>query len=484
MLNQPLTRQFLAYILLPFLLIACSPQNASSSKTTTTNPIPDIQSSALQLPDFTALVAQEGPAVVNISTTSTISGRGGILTIPGIPENDPFYEFFRRFMPPAPSEYKTHSLGSGFIISEDGYILTNSHVVVNADAITVKLTDKREFKAKVVGSDQRTDIALLKINAKGLPKVTMGDPEKLRVGEWVAAIGSPFGFENSITAGIVSAKGRSLPDENYVPFIQTDVAINPGNSGGPLFNLKGEVVGINSQIFSRTGGYMGLSFAIPIDVAMNISDQLRTHGKISRGRLGIRIQEVTTDLASSFGLSQPNGALVASVDKGGPADKAGLAVGDIILKLDGKNVQNSSDLPLMVAAIKPGTKIKLQIWRKRASKDIDIVIGELPSEPLAQIQPSAPLAANKLGLVLSQPTQAQLRQLGIEHGLLVQEVHEPAAKAGIREGDILLAINNTEVTSVADANHILALTRSDQSIALLIKRGDMTLYIPVNPGDK
>lgn len=484
MLIKPLTRKFLAYILLPFLLIACSPQNASSSKTSVTNAVPDIQTPASLLPDFTGLIAQAGPSVVNISSTSTMRGGVGTLPIPGLPEGDPFYEFFRRFAPPAPSEYKAQSLGSGFIISEDGYILTNSHVIMNADAISVKLTDKREFKAKVVGSDQRTDIALLKINATGLPKVTVGQPEKLRVGEWVAAIGSPFGFENSITAGIVSAKGRSLPDENYVPFIQTDVAVNPGNSGGPLFNLKGQVVGINSQIFSRTGGYMGLSFAIPIDVAMNISDQLRKNGKVSRGRLGISIQEVTTDLAGSFGLSKPNGALVASIEKGSPADKAGIEVGDIILKLDGKNIQNSSDLPLLVAAIKPGTKVKLQIWRKKASKDMDIVVGELPSEVLAQIKPSALLAANKLGLVLSQPTQVQLRQLGIEQGLLVQEVQEPAATAGIREGDILLAINNTAVKSVAEADHILTLTRSDQTIALLIKRGDTTLYMPVNSEEK
>src|SRR4249920_3853300 len=305
---------------------------------------------AAQLPDFTDLVEKQGPAVVNISTTQSV--RNPLLPqIPNLQEDDPFYEFFRRFAPqPGPREFQSQSLGSGFIISQDGYILTNAHVVETADEITVKLTDKREFKAKVIGADRRTDIALIKIDAGGLPAVRFGDPTKLRVGEWVLAIGSPFGFENTVTAGIVSAKGRSLPQENYVPFIQTDVAVNPGNSGGPLFNLKGEVVGINSQIYSRTGGFMGLSFAIPIDVAMDISSQLRTAGRVSRGRIGVVIQEVTKELAESFGLPKPSGALVTGVEKGGPAEKGGVETGDIILRFDGKQVSASSDLPRIVGS--------------------------------------------------------------------------------------------------------------------------------------
>ena len=310
------------------------------------------------LPDFTELVEKQGPAVVNVSTTS--AARSGPQS--PVPEDDPFYDFFRRFGPPQPRDYEARSLGSGFIISADGYILTNAHVVEAAEDITVKLNDKREFKAKVIGSDRRTDVAVIKIEASGLPAVKIGDPERLKVGEWVLAIGSPFGFESTVTAGIVSAKGRSLPQENYVPFIQTDVAINPGNSGGPLFNLKGEVVGMNSQIYSRTGGFMGLSFAIPIDVAMDITNQLRTVGRISRGRIGVVIQEVTKELAESFGLPKAAGALVNSVEKGGPADKAGLEPSDVILKFEGKAVNSSSDLPRIVAQTRPGAKATVQIW--------------------------------------------------------------------------------------------------------------------------
>ena len=326
---------------------------------------------AAQLPDFTELVEKQGPAVVNISTTQ--AARNPLLPQgPSPQEDDPFYEFFRRFMPQpgpgAPREFQSQSLGSGFIISQDGYILTNAHVVETADEITVKLTDKREFKAKVIGADRRTDIALIKIDATGLPAVKVGDPGRLRVGEWVLAIGSPFGFENTVTAGIVSAKGRSLPQENYVPFIQTDVAVNPGNSGGPLFNLRGEVVGINSQIYSRTGGFMGLSFAIPIDVANDIAQQLRTTGKVSRGRIGVVIQPVTKELADGFGLPRPQGALVNSVEKGGPAEKAGVEPGDVILRFDGKPVASSEDLPRIVGATKPGSKVTMQLWRNKTCR--------------------------------------------------------------------------------------------------------------------
>src|SRR2546422_1297748 len=317
------------------------------------------------LPDFTRLVEDQGNAVVNISTTQAVRRTGALPQVPGM-EDEEVLEFFRRFIPrqpgpgqpgPGPSpRSESRSLGSGFIISQDGYVLTNAHVVEGADEITVKFTDKREFKAKVIGADKRTDIALIKIDATGLPAVRFGDPAKLKVGEWVVAIGSPFGFENTVTAGIVSAKGRSLPQENFVPFIQTDVAINPGNSGGPLFNMRGEVVGINSQIYSRTGGFMGLSFSIPIDVALDIQKQLRDKGRVARGRIGVVIQEVSKELAESFGLSRPVGALVNSVEKGGPAEKAGVETGDIILKFDGKPVSSSNELPRIVGNTKPGIK--------------------------------------------------------------------------------------------------------------------------------
>ena len=299
------------------------------------------------------------------------------------------FEFFKRFIPRqppggAPHDFESKSLGSGFVVSGDGYILTNAHVVDAADEIIVRLTDKREFKAKVIGADKRTDVALIKIEASNLPKVTLGDPSRLRVGEWVVAIGSPFGFDNTVTAGIVSAKGRSLPQENFVPFIQTDVAVNPGNSGGPLFNMKGEVVGINSQIYSRTGGFMGLSFAIPIDIAMEIQNQLRVSGKVSRGRIGVVIQEVTKELSDSFGLGKPQGALVSSVEKGGPADKAGIEAGDIILKFDGKSVGQSSDLPRIVGGTRPGTKSTVQVFRKGQIKDLNVAVAEIPEEKSTQ----------------------------------------------------------------------------------------------------
>ncbi|HSN39712.1 MAG TPA: Do family serine endopeptidase, partial [Burkholderiales bacterium] len=335
---------------------------------------------AAQLPDFTELVEKQGTAVVNISTTQ--SARSPLASqLPDLQEDDPFYEFFRRFVPnPGPREFQSQSLGSGFIISADGYIMTNAHVIDAADEVTVKLTDKREFKAKVIGADKRTDVALIKIDATGLPVVKVGDPARLKVGEWVVAIGSPFGFENTVTAGIVSAKGRSLPQENFVPFIQTDVAVNPGNSGGPLFNLRGEVVGINSQIYSRTGGFMGLSFAIPIDVASNIAQQLRTTGKVTRGRIGVVIQPVTKELAESFNLPKAQGALVNSVEKGGPADRAGIEPGDVILKFDGHAVSSSEDLPRMVGGSRPGSRVAIQIWRNKAVRDLQITVAELQDE--------------------------------------------------------------------------------------------------------
>ncbi|WP_333842698.1 DegQ family serine endoprotease [Pelomicrobium sp.] len=437
---------------------------------------------AKELPDFTGIVEQNAAAVVNVSTTQTVKSNAP--QFPNIPEDDPFYEFFRRFAPNfpyLPREFQSRSLGSGFVISPDGYILTNAHVVDSADEIIVKLVDKREFKAKVIGADKRTDVALIKIDAQGLPTVRFGDPNKLKVGEWVVAIGSPFGFEHSVTAGIVSAKGRSLPQENFVPFIQTDVAINPGNSGGPLFNMQGEVVGINSQIYSRTGGFMGLSFAIPIDVAMDVADQLRAHGKVRRGKLGVVIQEVTRDLAESFGLPKPAGALIASVEKGSPAEKAGLEVGDIIVKYDGKAVASSSDLPRMVGSTKPGTKVTVQVWRKGATKDIQVTVGELPEEQVARAsgrQGERGSAADRLGLVLSDLPADKKKELGLEGGVLVEDVKPgPAARAGIRPGDVILGINNEDIKSVEQFRKIVTGLEKGRHVALLVRRGESTTFL-------
>jgi len=433
---------------------------------------------AAQLPDFTDLVEKQGQAVVNVSTSQTVKGIAGM---PNIPEDDPMFEFFRRFMPPnqQPREQQSHSQGSGFIISGDGYILTNAHVVDGAEEITVKFTDKREFKAKLIGADKRTDVALIKIDAQNLTKVNMGDPSKLRVGEWVVAIGSPFGFENSVTAGIVSAKGRSLPQENFVPFIQTDVAINPGNSGGPLFNLKGEVVGINSQIYSRTGGFMGLSFSIPIDVAMDIANQLKTSGKVTRGRIGVVIQEVTKELADSFGLQKAQGALVNSVEKGGPADKAGVEASDVILKFDGKPVMSSGDLPRLVGATRPASKVSMQVWRKGQLKDLTVTVAELQEEKVAQKsgKKATPEVSKRHGMSLSDLTAEQRKELGVSGGVFVEDAQGPAAKAGIRQGDVILSVGSQEVKSVEQFNQIVNQYEKGKTVALLIRRGDSQIFI-------
>ena len=443
------------------------------------------------LPDFTELAEKQGPAVVNISTTQVMRGNQG-MPFP-FDESDPAFEFFKRFIPRGPGgttprEFENKSLGSGFVMSQDGYILTNAHVVDGADEVTVRLTDKREFKAKIIGADKRTDVALLKIEASGLPAVKMADPAQLRVGEWVVAIGSPFGFANSVTAGIVSAKGRSLPQENYVPFIQTDVAINPGNSGGPLFNMRGEVVGINSQIYSRSGGYMGVSFAIPIDVAMDIQNQLRVSGKVSRGRLGVVIQEVSKELAESLALSKPMGAVVNAVEKGGPADKAGLEPGDVILKFDGKPINASADLPRMVGATKPGTRSTLQVWRKGATREIAVTVGEMSEEKEATSRPSrggkpAEQKANRLGLVVSELTAEQKRDLKMSSGLLIQDVRGANARADLRAGDIIIALISkgatTEVTTVEQFNKLLAQFEKNSNITLLIRRGEMQSFVTI-----
>ncbi len=451
---------------------------------TATMPVMTVQ--AKDLPDFTELAEKQGPAVVNISITSVVHGTG--IGFPGMPNDENLQEFLRRFgIPGMPGQdggqdYKSQSLGSGFIISADGYILTNAHVVNEADEVLVKLYDKREFKAKIIGADKRTDVALIKIEATGLPKVTIGDPNALKVGEWVAAIGSPFGLENTMTAGIVSAKGRALPQENYVPFIQTDVAINPGNSGGPLFNLRGEVVGVNSQIYSKSGGSMGLSFSIPIDVAIDISNQLKANGRIARGWLGIGIQEVTKELAESFGLKQTNGALIAGVEKNSPADKGGLEAGDIILKFDGKPINTSSDLPRVVAATKPGKVVPVEVVRKGANKTLQLGVGEMPNEqgeaPAVSKEPVKP-EANKVGLTLRELTPQQKKKLNGKNGLLVVESSGAAAQAGIRRGDVILGLNNNESQSVDLFNKQINAVPSGKTIAVLVQRGENTLYVPI-----
>jgi serine protease Do len=441
------------------------------------------------LPDFTRLVEEQGAAVVNISTTQS-PRRAGAPQAPGT-EDEEMLEFFRRFIPrqPGPSPRpESRSLGSGFIISGDGYILTNAHVVEGADEIDVRLTDKRDFKARVIGADKRTDVALIKIEAASLPTVRMGDPTRLKVGEWVVAIGSPFGFENTVTAGIVSAKGRSLPQENFVPFIQTDVAINPGNSGGPLFNMKGEVVGVNSQIYSRTGGFMGLSFAIPIDVALDVQRQLREKGRVSRGRIGVVIQEVTRDLAVSFGLERARGALVNSVEKGSPADKAGVEATDIILRFDGKEVESSSDLPRLVGATRPGTRSSMEVWRKGTTRTLSVTVGELLEDRVAareapkERKPGAS-AANRLGIVVSELSSEQKKERGLEHGLLVTDV-KPDARAELRRGDILLKLvhngRHTELRSAEQLNKMLAGLDKGAVITLQVRRGESTAFVTVS----
>jgi serine protease Do len=448
------------------------------------------------LPDFADLVEKQGAAVVNIRTTQVV--KSGRTSGSPLDEDDPMFEFFRRFgggqrsMPGMPREFENRGLGSGFIVSADGYILTNAHVVAEADEVVVKLTDKREFKAKVLGFDRRTDVALIKIDAAALPAVRLGDPNKLRVGEWVLAIGSPFGLENTVTAGIVSAKGRSLPQENYVPFIQTDAAVNPGNSGGPLFNLRGEVVGINSQIYSRSGGYMGLSFAIPIDLAMEVKAQLQTSGHVSRGRIGVVIQEVTKELAESFGLPKAQGALVAKIEKGGPADKAGLEEGDVILKFDNKPVGQSGELPRVVALVKPGTKAALQVWRRGATKDLTVTVGEMTDDDLAagrQGRRQGPRKAeaastNRLGLTLADLNGEQRKQLALSGGVLVEEARN--GRYDVRPGDVILALIDkgvqTEVKSVEQFNAALGKVDKNAAVTLLIRRGENQTFVTIKGG--
>ena len=454
---------------------------------------------ARALPDFTDLVEQVGPAVVNIRTLERSRASSG--AAPG-GMDDEMQEFFRRFfgqpMPgvprqaprpnrPQPDEEQPRGVGSGFILSTDGFVMTNAHVVEGAEEVLVTLPDKREFKAKVVGTpDKRTDVAVIKIEATGLPAVKIGDVNRLKVGEWVMAIGSPFGLENTVTAGIVSAKGRDTGD--YLPFIQTDVAINPGNSGGPLINMRGEVVGINSQIYSRSGGFMGISFAIPIDEAIRVAEQLRSPtGRVSRGRIGVQIDQVTKDVAESIGLGRPQGALVRSVETGSPADKAGVEAGDIITKFEGKVIDRATDLPRLVGNTKPGTRSTMTVFRRGGSKDLSVTIAELEPEKAVrrtsdkEEKPKGSPAAQSVGLSVSELTAEQKKELKIKGGVKVEAVTDGAARAGIHEGDVIVAIGNTEINSVKEFDAVVAKVDKTKPIPVLLRRGELATYLLIRP---
>jgi serine protease Do len=449
------------------------------------------------IPDFSGLVETYGPAVVNISAkhvVKQVAQRGGAQQLP-IDPSDPFYQFYRHFFGNIPgmqggdgsgssdqSDQPSASLGSGFIVSSDGYILTNAHVVDGANVVTVKLTDKREFRAKVVGADKQSDVAVLKIDASNLPIVKIGDPRQSKVGQWVVAIGSPYGFDNTVTSGIISAKSRSLPNENYTPFIQTDVPVNPGNSGGPLFNLEGEVIGINSMIYSQTGGFQGLSFAIPINEAMKVENELVKTGHVSRGRLGVAVQSMNQTLANSFGMKTPQGALVSSVDASGPAAKAGLQPGDVILAVNGTPVTDSADLPSQVAGLKPGTTATVQVWRDKATKDVKVTIGSLSDVKTASADggDSSAQMQGRLGVAVRPLTPQEKSGTSLTHGLLVQQAGGPAANAGIQAGDVILAVNGRPVTSIDQLKQMIS--SAGNSIALLIQRDDAQIFVPVDLG--
>ena len=449
------------------------------------------------LPDFTDLVEQVSPSVVNIRTSEkakTAAAGGGI--------DEQMLEFFRRFgipvppnMPrgprsdraPAPQEEaQPRGVGSGFILTPDGFIMTNAHVVEGADEVIVTLTDNREYKAKIVGSDKRTDVAVVKIDATGLPAVKIGDSSRLKVGEWVMAIGSPFGLENTVTAGIVSAKQRDTGD--YLSFIQTDVAINPGNSGGPLINMRGEVVGINSQIYSRSGGFQGISFAIPMDEAARVSDQLRSTGKVTRGRIGVQIDQVSKEVAESIGLGKAQGALVRGVEAGAPADKAGIEAGDIITKFDGKHIDKSTDLPRLVGNVKPGTYSVVTVFRRGSTKDFSVVVAEVEAEKpvrkAAGPEPKPPVAgpAQVLGLAVSEISDAQKKELKIKGGVKIDTAEGAAARAGLREADVIIAIANTEITNVKEFEAALAKLDKSKAVNVLLRRGELAQYVLIRPG--
>lgn len=445
------------------------------------------------LPDFTDLVEQVGPSVVNIRTTEKVAARGALNGM-----DEEMQEFFKRFGVPIPGvprqqrpqrpqeDEQPRGVGSGFILSADGYVMTNAHVVEGADEVLVTLTDKREFKARIVGADKRTDVAVVKIEASGLPAVRIGEIHRLRVGEWVMAIGSPFGLENTVTAGIVSAKQRDTGD--YLPFIQTDVAINPGNSGGPLINMRGEVVGINSQIYSRSGGFMGISFAIPIDEAMRVSEQLRASGRVTRGRIGVQIGQVTREIAESLGLGKQQGALVTGVEAGSPADKAGVEAGDIITRFDGKPIDKIADLPRMVGNTKPGTKSTITVFRRGNARDLSIVIAEIEAEKPAiktsdkDSKPKSSSAGQQLGLTVSDLSESQKKELKLKGGVRVDAATEAAARAGLREGDVILAIANAEVGGVKDFEAAVAKADKGKPVNVLFRRGDWAQYALIRAG--
>jgi serine protease Do len=459
-------------------------------------PVTPVAAQVRTLPDFTDLVEQVGPSVVNIRTLEKVSSRATADN--GVDEE--MLEFFRRFGVPIPNiprqgprpnrpqpqeEDQPRGVGSGFILTTDGFIMTNAHVVDGADEVLVTLTDKREFKARIIGADKRTDVAVVKIEAQGLPAVKVGDVSRLKVGEWVMAIGSPFGLENTVTAGIVSAKQRDTGD--YLPFIQTDVAINPGNSGGPLINMRGEVVGINSQIYSRSGGFMGISFAIPMDEAVRVSDQLRASGRVSRGRIGVQIDQVTKDVAEAIGLGKPQGALVRAVESGSPAEKAGVEAGDIITRFDSKVIEKSTDLPRMVGNIKPGSKSSLTVFRRGSSKELSVTIAEIDPEKAVkktagrEEKPKASSAGQSLGLSVSELSDALKKELKIKGGVKVDAAVESAARAGLREGDVIVAIANVEIGSVKEFEAAVAKAEKSKTVNVLFHRGQWAQYAVIRP---
>ena len=450
---------------------------------------------ARALPDFTDLVDQVGPSVVNIRTLEKVVTKSQT----GNPGEEEMLEFFKRFGLPTPNtprqaprqnrpqqeEEQPRGVGSGFILSADGLIMTNAHVVDGADEVLVTLTDKREFKAKIIGADKRTDVALVKIEASGLPAVKVGDVNRLRVGEWVMAIGSPFGLENTVTAGIVSAKQRDTGD--YLPFIQTDVAINPGNSGGPLINMRGEVVGINSQIYSRSGGFMGISFSIPMDEAVRVADQLRSSGRVSRGRIGVQIDQVSKEIAESIGLGKAVGAMVRGVETGGPAEKAGVEAGDIITKFDGKTIDKSSDLPRIVGGTKPGSRSTITVFRRGSSRDLSVTVAEIEAEkPAAKVvakedKAKGSAAGQAYGLAVSDLTEAQKKELGVKGGVRVEAAVESAARAGLREGDVILQIANSEILGLKDFESTVGKHDKSKALNVLFRRGEWTQYALIRP---
>jgi serine protease Do len=450
-------------------LVAAAPGGASAARVT-------------GLPDFSGLVAEAGGAVVNVSVTEKpqkipqLNGQGD--------GDDPLSQFFRRFQTPGPERAPpSRGVGSGFIVSSDGYVLTNAHVVSDASEVTVTLTDRREFPAKVIGIDKASDVALIKIAATGLPTVRFGDPSKLRPGQWAIAIGSPFGFENSVTAGVISALGRPLNDgsnTSYVTFIQTDAAVNPGNSGGPLFNIDGEVIGINSQIYSRTGGYMGVSFAIPIDLALNVKEQLQKNGKVVRSRIGVSVQDIRQQLALSFGLTAPHGALISSVDPTGPSEKAGLKAGDVITSVNGRTIDHSWDLPAIISQLPPGSQARLGIWHDRKATEVTVKTVLLEDSPAQAARASGEDGGGKLGLVLRSLQPNEQQELHTKGRLLVEDVSGPALAAGLQPGDVVLGVNGVGVATVADLKREVA--RAGHNVALLVQREDAQTYFPIDVG--